>query len=230
MGPPPLPSLERRLHPEPYPGRGSGARVWLVRHAEVHEDWQGVSYDSLDVPLSAQGEARTQEVARAFAALEIERLLCSPLARARVLGAALERESGVPSELRPELAEIHRGRWEGRRVAELYRDHADEVRNFYADPWGWCGHGGECDAALHARVVPLLDRVLQEGAGGTLVIVTHYNVMRVFGAACLGIPLERSFGLRVDPGRALMLVDAAGGWQLFHSNVDGPPADGTGAR
>lgn len=229
MSPSP-PSLEARLHPQPYSGRGTGTRLWLVRHAEVHADWQGVAYGMLDVPLSAEGEARTQELAEAFGAAEVERLLCSPLSRARALGTALAERLGVACELRPKLAEIHRGSWEGRRVDELYRDRPDEVRDFYADPWSWCGHGGECDGAVRARVVPLIDQALAEGGGGTLVAVTHYNVMRVFAAAALGMPPERSFALRIDPGRALLLLDAVGGWQLFHSNVRGPAADGTAAR
>jgi broad specificity phosphatase PhoE len=212
-------------HPRRHRGPGRGGRLWLLRHAQVHADWQGKAYGNLDVPLSPEGLARTAELAEAFARVRPCLILSSPLERARQLGEALAERSGGPLELRAELAEIDRGAWQGSTVSELKERRAEEVREFYADPWSWRGHGGESDEQLLARVLPALDQGLERAAGGTLAVTTHYNVIRVVAAAALGVPPVRSFALRVDPGRALLLVDTPEGWHLHHSNVHGPPAE-----
>ena len=196
--------------------------MWLLRHAEVHGDWRGIAYGNLDVPLSDEGEARTAELAVAFGAVAPALVVASPLTRARALGEALAARTGLALALEEGLAEICRGRWQGRRVEELTADPGEDVAGFYADPWGWRGHGGESDADVRARVVPVVERLLERAAGATVLVATHYNVIRVLAAAALGIPPERSFGLRIDLGRGLLLVDAPGGWRLLHSNVLAP--------
>lgn len=205
-----------------HPGTGSGAELWLVRHAEVREDWQGRAYGDLDVPLSLAGEERTRALAPLLAALGPTRVLASPLSRARLLGAAVARCAGLELELDDNLREVHRGRWQGRAVRELQEELPEEVAAFYADPWAWRGHGGECDRDVSERAWRAVERGLADGAGARLCVATHYNVIRVLAAGALGIPAAASFAFRVDPGRASLLVDRADGWHLLRSNVETP--------
>lgn len=209
-------------HPEPHPGRGSGVELWLARHAEVHEDWRGKVYGNLDVPLSADGLARTRELAGALAGLPPAAVCSSPLERAWLLGRALAEASGAPLAVEAALAEIDRGRWQGRSVEALQRDEPERVRALYADPWRWREHGGESDACLAARAWPAVEALLERHADGAVVVTTHYNVIRVIVSAALGIAPARSFGLRIDPGRAALLADAPDGWRLCRSNVYAP--------
>jgi broad specificity phosphatase PhoE len=218
-GPRPFPP-----HPLPHPGWGRGTHLWLTRHAEVHEQWQGRAYGDLDVPLSASGEERTGEMGRSFGALPLDLVATSPLGRARRLGEEVARRSGAPLVEEADLREIHRGSWQGLEVEELHERFAAEVRAFHADPWSWAGHGGENDEAICARGWRALGRSLERAAGGTLLVATHYNVIRVIVASALGIPPARSFALRIDLGRAALLVDAPDGWRLENSNLHAPPS------
>jgi len=216
------------LHPRLHSGFGTGTRVWLVRHAEVHADWKGIAYGDLDVPLSQEGEARTREMGRDYGRLLApDVVVSSPLARALLLGREVAAAAGVELIEDDGLREIHRGRWQGEKVEELHARHSAEVDAFYADPWGWAGHGGECDAALHARAWPVLERAVRRAEGGTALLATHYNTIRVLAAAALGVPPPRSFALRIDTGRAALLVDSPDGWLLVRSNVHTPaPPEG----
>ncbi|MEW6071929.1 MAG: histidine phosphatase family protein [Planctomycetota bacterium] len=213
-------------HPHPHPGWGTGTRVWLVRHAEVHPDWQGRAYGTLDVPLSAEGEERTREMGRDFGCLDLAVVISSPLERAARLGRAVAAGAGLAAIPEDGLREIHRGRWEGLAVDELHARFPAEIDAFYADPWGWAGHGGENDAAIAARAWPAVERAVQRTRGGTILAATHYNVIRVLVGCALALPPGRTFALRVDTGGAVLLVDAPGGWRLVHSNVPAPPAGG----
>lgn len=208
--------------PRRHPGCASGAQLWLLRHTDVHPEWQGKAYGDLDVPLAPDGEAHVRAVAGAFREVGPAAILSSPLGRAKRLAEELARTSGASLRLDDGLREIHRGTWQGRAVAELLETDADDVRAFYADPWGFRAHDGENDAMLSARVWPVLERALAEQAGRTLVVVAHYNVIRVVVRDALDVPPERSFGLRVDTGRGTLLLDTEEGWLLRRSNVASP--------
>jgi alpha-ribazole phosphatase len=208
--------------PARHPGYRSGTTVWLFRHGEVHPDWQGRAYGGEDVPLSEAGERDTRDVAAAFAAHRPQLVVASTLRRARVLGEALATSTGAPLELDAGLVEIARGRWQGMAVAELWRDHAEDVAAFYADPWGWGAHGGETDRDVLARAWPVLERALERARGGTLFVAAHYNVIRVLLARALGVPPQHSFRLRVDLSAICRLRDAPQGWVLERANVRRP--------
>jgi broad specificity phosphatase PhoE len=141
-----------------------------------------------------------------------------------MLGELLAERSGAPLTISAGLAEIARGRWQGRTVAELHENSSDEVAAFYADPWSYHGHGGENDADVAARAWPVLIRALEEAEGDAdaprpLAVAAHYNVLRVLLARALGIRPSRSFRLRIDMGAVAVLRDDPGGWVLERLNV-----------
>jgi broad specificity phosphatase PhoE len=196
--------------------------VWLLRHAEVREDWQDVAYGDLDVPLSAAGEAETTAVGERFGALRPGAVIASPLARARRLGEAVATAGKAPLSVAEGLREGHRGDWQGRRFGELELERPDELRAYRDDPWTGHPHQGESDHALCARAWPVLEDLVRRHAGVTLVLTTHRQVIRVLLSRALGIPPSASFRLRIDPGAAALLVDGTPGWLLAHLNVGDP--------
>jgi broad specificity phosphatase PhoE len=205
-----------------HPGCASGAGVWLLRHGEVGEEWQGRVYGGLDVPLSAGGRADTVRAASAFGALPLRRVLTSSLQRARALGEALSAASRAPLEIDAGLCEVQRGRWQGLASSELHARHPAEVAAYYADPWSYCEHGGESDCAVLARAWPPFERAVRAVEGGLLAVACHYNVLRVLLARALGIAPEDSFRVRIDLAAACFLVDTPGGWVLERANVRRP--------
>lgn len=211
----------------PHPGRATGLRLWCLRHAEVHESWRGRAYGDLDVPLSEEGRAATLALAREFVGARVDLVLASPLARARELGEVLAAAAGAPLEVRDGLRELHRGAWQGLPVDELNERFPEDVAAYYADPWSFAGHGGEPDEAILARALPAVDEALRRAPGGTVVLATHYNVIRVLAARLLGLEPARSFAFRVDPGRGALFLDGPDGWYLRASNVERPSAAGT---
>jgi broad specificity phosphatase PhoE len=214
---PPPPDVEG-----PRPGLGGGARVWLARHAQVHAGWSAKSYGPEDVPLSAEGELRTVDFGASLAATGPQQVVSSELSRARLLGERVARHRGLVLRTDRRLAEVDRGRWRGRVVADLHREDAAEVQRFYLDPWTYRGHGGESDSDVAERAWPALLEVLAAAEGGVAVLAGHYNVIRVLCARALGLAPARSFALRLDTGRASLLLDGPGGFRLLGHNVFDP--------
>ncbi|TAJ18479.1 MAG: histidine phosphatase family protein [Planctomycetota bacterium] len=215
----------RLTTPSPAIGRLAGPRaeVWLVRHPEVHADWRARAYGSLDVPLSEHGLAQAREIGAAYARLAPRAVIASPLVRARTLAECIASGAGVALELDAALRELDRGRWQGRERAELEREAPAEVAAYHDDPWNYRAHGGETDADIAARAQPVLERaVAGEPDRAAVVLVTHYNVIRVLCALALGLEPARSFALRVDPCRGILLARGSHGWSLARSNVLAP--------
>jgi broad specificity phosphatase PhoE len=209
---------------EPHPGFGTGARVWLFRHGEVAEEFQGLAYGGMDVPLSAQGRSDSEALAERFRGFPFKAVIASSLQRARTLGELLARNCEAPLEVYGGLVEIARGRWQGRPTSELLAHHERELAAFYDDPWNWREHGGETDSDVVARAWPVLESAVQR-FGGPLAIACHYNVVRNLVAHALGIEPGKSFRLRVDLTAAVVLHDGDGGWVLERSNVRTPDSE-----
>lgn len=218
--------------PGRHPGFGTGAWIWLLRHGEVAEEWQGRAYGGLDVPLSERGREDTRRAIERFGALPFEAVATSTLARARELGEGIARVSGASLAASAGLAEIQRGRWQGRPIADLTRERPEELASFYADPWNWNAHGGETDRDVLRRAWPELERLLAPRPR-LVAVACHYNVVRVLLARMLGVEPARSFRLRVDVSGACLLHDAParededgrrapGGFRLLRSNVLSP--------
>ena len=202
----------------PHPGYKTGARVWLFRHGEVREDFQGLAYGGMDVPLSEHGLRDSHALAEQFRGFPFTTVLSSNLQRAQTLGRALATASGAPLEVFAELAEIDRGTWQGRPTKDLLAEREHEIAAFYADPWNWREHGGETDSDVVARAWPVLESGLKR-FGGPLAIACHYNVVRNLIANAIGIAPTAAFRVRIDLTAFAVLHDGARGWVLERCNV-----------
>jgi broad specificity phosphatase PhoE len=208
----------------PHQGFGSGARVWLVRHAEVELAARGRAYGADDVALSPEGRERSAELARSVARLAPVGLYSSPLQRALSLAQACANQCGAPLSIEAGLAEVNRGFWQTLEVRDLHRLHPESVAAFQLDPWNYRGHGGESDRDVVARAWPVLERACLASKGANVALICHYNVARCLVLRALGLEPAQSFALRLDKARALLLEDRPGGFHLAALNLFDPGA------
>jgi broad specificity phosphatase PhoE len=223
IAPPDIDDAVSAPPPPAAPTLGTGTRVWLVRHADVHDDWQQCAYGCMDVPLSENGHSQTRTMAERFAALPIALVAASNLSRALAMGNAIAASTHAPLAIDARLREVSRGEWQGLSTQE-FRDrwHAD-ARNFSADPWRWKGHRGESDADLFERGWPVvLESVRRARGGGDVVIASHFNLIRALVTGAMGWRGRESFAFRTQTARACLLVDAPGGWQIAARDLDDP--------
>lgn len=221
IGPPPRPAGS----PAPPPaspaldGRGEGARLWLVRHAEVDERWHDIAYGSLDVPLSPRGAEATASMGAAFRDLDVDRVLSSDLDRAARMGSAVSEACGAPLSLHASLREMDRGAWQGRPKAEFRALWDADAEAYWRDPYRWHVPGGEGDALIHARAWPRVEESLAEVGAGTLVVTAHGQLIRVLAGRLLGCDAPASYVYALDPAYAHLFIDGPGGWELAARNV-----------
>ncbi|MEW6073010.1 MAG: histidine phosphatase family protein [Planctomycetota bacterium] len=183
------------------------SRLVLVRHGRVAEAWRGRLYGDRDVPLSPRGEEEARATARLLAAEAFAAVVSSGLARAEFGAAELRRGRALPRRDEPALREIRRGEWGGLLPAEVP---GGAFARWLARPDRERPPGGESLADLASRVLPRLDEMAAELAGGAAALVSHLWVIRVAAAHALGLALARAGSLAVPFGGIVALDWAPG--------------------
>ncbi len=157
-----------------------------------------------DIPLDAEGEAEAHRLAPVLRARPLDRVLTSPLSRARMTCQLAG--YGDRAEVLDDLAEWDYGDYEGRTT--------EDIR---AERPGWrlwrdgCP-GGETLASLGARA----DRVIGDirAGGGEVAVFSHGHMLRVLAARWVGLGPEGGALLALDAGAVSRL-----GWEHENSVI-----------
>src|SRR5947208_16246680 len=90
-----------------------GTRLWLVRHAEVEERYQGVFGGRMDIELSPRGHEQAAALASYLAQRSFAGLYASPMKRVQQGVAPLLANGAPRAVILPELREVDVGDWTG---------------------------------------------------------------------------------------------------------------------
>jgi len=193
--------------------------IYLIRHTTPAVA-RGMCYGQTDLDVT---ESFHQEAAviRQHLPGNIGRVYSSPLKRCTLL--AQELFPDRPLHLRPELMEIHCGRWEMRAWDDLP---PEEVNPWMADFVQVRIPGGESYVDLHQRVTRCWNVLSQEvgshragshpreNAAGDTAVIAHGGVLRSILSGITGTPLIDSFkAFSLHYGCVIRLFAADGRWQ-----------------
>jgi len=173
--------------------------VYLVRHAETAYNRDGRGLGRTDVRLTPFGESQAAAVGRRLAASPIDRVLCSPLARARQTALAIAGERPGIVEPRDELIEMDVGATDGMALPELRAAYPE-----FMDRWSGvdCASarmpgGGESLEDVAVRLRPLMVE-LRSAEDTAVAVVSHNFTLKVLLCGLLGLELARFRALTVD--------------------------------
>ncbi|WP_375404416.1 histidine phosphatase family protein [uncultured Sphingomonas sp.] len=179
------------------------ATLILVRHAaHVHLDGT-LSGRMPGVPLSDEGRAQAARLAARLAAQGVDAVQTSPLDRAQATATAIADAAGLTVGTSDGLQEIDFGAWTGRRFDALASDPVWDAWNAHratARP-----PGGEGMVEAQARIVAYLDATAREHDGGTVVLVSHADMIRAAVCHVLGLELDNLLRFDIDPASATTL-------------------------
>lgn len=166
-------------------------RVTLVRHGQSLGNLHGILQGQQDWRLSPRGREESSAAALRYAGRQPDRILVSPLLRARETAEIVFPGRTLIPE--PAFKEVCEGRWEGRTMKEIMEREPRYLKGWFRPGSGISAPGGETVEALYDRVTTALLRRLSEARGDgirDLFIFSHYiAIMAMVG--CLtrgGIP------------------------------------------
>lgn len=162
--------------------------IYLMRHGQT--DWNTVHrmQGRSDIPLNAVGRRQAKLAAQGMDRIPIDRILTSPLRRARQTAQAVAAGRGVPVLTEETLLEMSFGDLEG----VLLKDFPD-YECIFTDPEHYVPlGGGETYAQLDARCARLLEEVIPplEGRYHDVLMVSHGAFIRGTVCRISGLPLS----------------------------------------
>jgi broad specificity phosphatase PhoE len=167
------------------------AEVVLVRHGRTEWSHTGRHTGSTDVPLDEVGRAQASEIGRRLAGEHFDRVLTSPLGRARATSelAGL----GERAEVVDDLREWDYGKYEGLTTAEIRARHPRWL--VFADG---CPGGEDADA-VGARADRVITSLRQMPEGARAALFAHGHLLRVLAARWLGLDPRAGRLLALEP-------------------------------
>ena len=174
----------------------------LLRHGacEGGDIYRG----SIDVSLSSEGWAQMRAQVAQPAAWQ--QIFTSPMQRCQQLAQEVSQQLNLPLSSVPALAEIHFGDWEGRLIADIWREQHNHVRRFFADPVNCSPPNGERLGDFDQRVDGGWQQIVASARGQRVLLVAHGGTIRVILARLLGMPLNKIASLEVPYACASRVV------------------------
>ena len=177
---------------------GLPALLWLIRHAEVEEDYHRVFGGRIDMGLSARGHVQAAKLGDYLKSQPLEALYASPMRRVEQTVAPL-RSTRLPAPVVvPALREADFGDWTGVAWDDIYT-------RFNVSPFDWLRlieagaiPNGDSAHTLRSRIEPCLRTILQSHPGRHTAIVCHGGVIRMVLAILLNWPLAQLSCFEID--------------------------------
>jgi broad specificity phosphatase PhoE len=194
-------------------------RVLLLRHAESADPTVFHGAES-DVGLSERGRRQAAAIAPAIAAYRPTLIVASAMRRALDTAAPIAVSCALSVRVELQLHERRVGALTGTPTAGPDGVWPDTLRRWVAGDTGYAPDGAESFDAIHARVLPVWQRLTTHYDGQTLVIVAHGVVIKTLLLSLLAGHSVADWH-RLGPIRNVAvneLVQNAAGWQALRLN------------
>ena len=147
-------------------------KLYAARHGQTQWNLENRICGRTDLPLTEAGKAQAEILAEKAASLELDRIISSPMLRARETADAVSRKCHIPVETDDRLIEQNYGIYEG-------KDRQDPA--FLANKRMFaCRYpGGESMMDVAYRVYSLIDELRGKYPDQNILMVCHGGVCRV---------------------------------------------------
>ena len=147
----------------------------------------------IDIGLSVAGRRQAEALARRIGGERFDRIVASPLFRARETAEAVA--ASRPVEIDARLAEMDYGRWEGLTYEQIEAHEREYRMRWEATPGSLACPGGESGADVAARARSFLaDLLAWDGDAGipdpVVLAVAHSSLNRILLCVALDVPVN----------------------------------------
>lgn len=168
----------------------------LVRHGRTSANAAGLLQGRIDNELDEVGVQQASQIAAALSRTDQrpDRIISSPLMRARQTAQATAELTGLPISIDERWSELDYGEWDGIPISEV---RASDWQRWRANT-GFAPPGGESLAHLNDRVGAACDELSTTAAGGNIAVFTHVSPIKSAVRWTLGTSDEISWQLHVS--------------------------------
>ena len=172
------------------------ATLLLVRHGHTDAAGKRLTGWAPGVHLSEDGRRQAERLVTRLHGIRVDAIVSSPLERCRETAAPLAKARGRRVDVRRAWIEVGYGDWTGRSISQLRR--TKMWRRVMTTPSNVRFPGGERLLEVQARAVDAAFDLAAEHPRGTVVVVSHADVIRLLVAHLAGMHADHLQRLSVD--------------------------------
>ncbi|MDO4555471.1 MAG: alpha-ribazole phosphatase [Lachnospiraceae bacterium] len=159
--------------------------LYLVRHGETLWNRERKYYGHSDIGLTQDGIAQAQEIGRFTQKTVFDKVIVSPLLRAKETAKELTNQDYITDE---RLMEQNFGLFEGHTYEELKKEYPKELDDWNSNFTNYCIPEGESFSMVRERADSFLEDLKKES--GKILLVAHKGTFGHILASLLHLPVE----------------------------------------
>lgn len=175
-------------------------RIYLIRHGQVEGFDQPRYNGQADVKLTDIGIEQYHLLKDRLADARISACYTSDLSRCLIGAKIICSPLDIEPVARRELRELNIGVWEGLTWQEIKANWPDEWRARLADLVNYRVPEGERLLDVEARVIPVINEIVERHKGENVLVVAHGGVNRIILLNAIGAPLGNMFNIEQNFG------------------------------
>jgi len=164
--------------------------IYLVRHGQTQWNVEHKLQGHQDSPLTELGLRQAEWLSDSIANEQIDVIYSSSSPRARRTAEIIRAARKIDLIESHDLKEINLGIWEGKTQAEVKEADPEQFDYFWNDPEKFHVQSSETYQEVSNRSIDLLQKIVQENQGKSILIVTHSVVVKLMMAYFEARPLK----------------------------------------
>jgi len=168
----------------------------LVRHGHTDAAGKRLTGRARGVHLNELGRRQAERLVERLDGVRIDTIVSSPLERCRETAAPLAKARGRAVDVGRAWIEVGYGQWTGRSISQLRRTKL--WRRVMFAPSNVRFPGGESLLEVQGRAVDATLDIAARHARGTVVVVSHADVIRLLVAHLAGMHVDHLQRLSID--------------------------------
>lgn len=182
-------------------------KIYITRHGETEYNLKRLMQGTIDTKLSSRGLEQAACLRDRLAEIPFDRVLSSPLQRARVTAETILENRSESIEFFDELKEMDFGFMQGKDYEFLGREHPELYEQYSNAPAEFTIPEGDSFREFQTRVLSILEEVEKMDDSESMLIVCHGITKLVLVNELKGIPLERIWDTEVAGNTALTVFE-----------------------
>jgi probable phosphomutase (TIGR03848 family) len=182
----------------------------LVRHGHTDAAGKRLTGRAPGVHLNELGRRQAERLVERLEGVRIDAIVSSPLERCRETAAPLAKARGRAVDVGRAWIEVGYGEWTGRSISQLRRTKL--WRRVMFAPSNVRFPGGESLLEVQGRAVDATLDIAARHARGTVVVVSHADVIRLLVAHVAGMHADHLQRLSIDTA-SITAVSISDGFQ-----------------
>jgi probable phosphoglycerate mutase len=165
--------------------------LFLTRHGQTEWNLQKRMQGHQNSALTALGEQQAEWLKDRLDGENLGAIYSSTSPRALHTAQIIRGSRSLPIQQQASLMEINMGSWEGRNTDQIQQDYPLQYSHFFTRPDLYIPQtSGETYTQLEQRVMPTIERIVNDNVGLEVLIVTHRMTLKVIMAHFLGKSLQ----------------------------------------